>query len=145
MLSGEAFMTMIEEPAKQLSYIQQSLSSNKKPLGLFLGAGCPMSIQMESRVNSPLIPDIVGITKIVCDNLAKDKDCKLLIKIIEDHFDKDGRENPTLEEMLTHIRALRAVVGKDEIRGFSAKSLDQLDDQSASLFIKSSTKRCPIR
>jgi hypothetical protein len=128
MLCGEAFMTMIEDPAKQLSYLQQCLSSNKKPLGLFLGAGCPMSIQMESRVNSPLIPDIVGITKIVCDNLAKDKDCKLLIKIIEDHFDKDGRENPTLEEMLTHIRALRAVVGKDEIRGFSAKSLDQLDD-----------------
>jgi len=32
-------MTYFEEPTKHIGYLQQCLSSDKKPLGLFLGAG----------------------------------------------------------------------------------------------------------
>jgi hypothetical protein len=119
-------MTMVEDPSKQLSYLQQCLSSDKKPLGLFLGAGCPMAIR--SIDDSPLIPDIAGITKIVCDDLAKDDNCKTFLKIVEEHFKKDGRGNPTVEDMLSHVRSLRAVAGQEDVRGLSAENLDKLDN-----------------
>ncbi len=37
-------MTYVEDLLKQVGYLQQCLSSDKKPLGLFVGAGCPMAI-----------------------------------------------------------------------------------------------------
>lgn len=122
-------MNFIQDPKRQIGYLQQCLSSDKKPLGLFLGAGCPMAVKVGADGKSPLIPDIAGITKMVRDDLAKCKDCGPLLKIMEEHFKKDGRNDTTVEDMLTHIRALRAVAGKDEVRGLSAEKLDKLDDK----------------
>ena len=48
-------MAMTEDPARQLNYLQQCLSSDKKPLGVFLGAGCPMAIRLKGREPGPLI------------------------------------------------------------------------------------------
>jgi hypothetical protein len=39
-------MTKIADPSRQLNYLQQCLSSDKEPLGLFLGAGCPMAVRV---------------------------------------------------------------------------------------------------
>lgn len=119
---------MIEDPRRQLSYLQQCLSSDKKPLGLFLGAGCPMAIRLDGSEQVPLIPDIAGITRIVRDELEKRPDCQPLLRIVEDHFEKDACANTTVEDMLTHIRALRSVAGNDTVRGLSAEHLDKLDD-----------------
>lgn len=119
---------MIEDPSRQLSYLQQCLSSDKKPLGLFLGAGCPMAIRPDDNEQAPLIPDIAGITHTVRDELNKDARCKPLLKIVDEHFETDERAHATVEDMLTHIRALRAVAGRDKVRGLSAESLDKLDD-----------------
>ena len=121
-------MTTIEDPSRQLSYLQQCLSSDKKPLGLFLGAGCPMAIRLDGGEQAPLIPDIAGITRIVRDELERDTDCKPLLKILDEHFKKDERANTTVEDMLTHIRALRTVAGNDRVRGLTANNLDKLDD-----------------
>lgn len=121
-------MMMIADPKRQLSYLQQCLSSDKKPLGLFLGAGCPMAIRPNGGEREPLIPDIAGITQIVRAKLEADTDCKPLLKLVDEHFKKDARDNTTVEDMLTHIRALRAVAGNDNVRGLSAENLDTLDD-----------------
>ena len=136
-------MTMIEDPRRQLSYLQQCLSSDKKPLGLFLGAGCPMAIRLDGDEKRPLIPDVAGITLIVRDDLAKRPDCEPLLKIVEEHFAKDGRDTPTMEDMLTHIRALRAVAGKDEVRGLTAENLDKLDDAICQLINRVTDKMLP--
>ena len=63
-------MTAIENPTRHLGYLQQCLSSGKKPLGLFFGAGCPMAIRPDGDGNPPLIPDIAGITAIVREELG---------------------------------------------------------------------------
>ncbi len=89
-------MSYIQDPNKQVGYLQQCLSSDKKPLGLFLGAGCPMAVKVGNDGKSPLIPDIAGITKMVRDDLAKCKDCDPLLKIVEEHFKKDGRNDTTV-------------------------------------------------
>jgi hypothetical protein len=126
-------MDYVQDPRRQVGYLQQCLSSDKKPLGLFLGAGCPMAVRGGADGGSPLIPDIAGMTKMVRDDLAKSEDCGFAFKKVEEQFKKDGRNNTTVEDMLTHIRALRAVAGKDEVRGLSAEKLDKLDDRICQL------------
>ncbi|MDI6451443.1 SIR2 family NAD-dependent protein deacylase [Anaerobaca lacustris] len=136
-------MAHIEDPNRQVGYLQQCLSSDKKPIGLFLGAGCPMAVKTGTDGKQPLIPDIAGITKIVCDELSKCKDCGPLLTTVQGHFTNDGRDNPTVEDMLTHIRALRAVAGKDQVRGLCADKLDQLDKRVCTLIHQIVDKALP--
>ena len=119
---------MNEDPRRQLSYLQQCLSSDKKPLGLFLGAGCPMAIRLDGEEHAPLIPDIAGITQVVRDELRERPACQPLLQTVENHLENGGHGNTTVEDMLTHIRGLRSVAGNDTVRGLSAEELDTLDD-----------------
>ena len=118
-------MDNIQDPVKQIGYIQQCLSNDKRPIGLFLGAGCPMAIRSEN--NDPLIPDIAGMTILVRKRLEEDKECELSFRKIEDNLKRDGLEKPNIEDFLNHIRALRAVAGNDKVRGLSSQELDRLD------------------
>lgn len=121
-------MVQIHDPLKQIGFLQQCLSSDKKPLGLFLGAGCPMAVKVDNN-NLPIIPDIQGITRITREKLLECEECNPLLKVVEDHFQKDGRKFITVEDILSHIRALRVVAGKEEVRGLSANKLDILDEK----------------
>lgn len=120
-------MNQVQDPQKQIGYLQQCLSSDKKPLGLFLGAGCPVSIRIGDDKKLPLIPDIAGMTEVVREKLSDDKETKPLLTIMEQHFKEDKRENTSVEDMLSHIRALRVVAGNAKVRDFSANNLDKLD------------------
>jgi len=125
----ELIMNYVQDPHKQVGYLQQCLSSDKKPLGLFLGAGCPMAIRTGGEIGPPLIPDIDGITQAVRDALSKCEECGPLLSNVDDHFKKDGHNDANVEEMLSHIRALRAVAGNDSVRGLSAADLEKLDEK----------------
>jgi hypothetical protein len=134
---------VVHDLQRQVGYLQQCLSSDKKPIGLFLGAGCPMAVRTGTDVKQPLIPDIAGITKIVCDELAKCNECGPLLTTVQGHFTKDGRSSSTIEDILTHIRALRAVAGQDDVRGLSAQNLDQLDEGVCRLIHQVADKTLP--
>ncbi len=136
-------MNDIQDPNKQINYLQQCLSSNKKPLGLFLGAGCPVSIKSNDDKKLPLIPDIAGITKVVCNALTESEGHGPLLKIIEGHFKKDDRDNVNVEDMLSHIRSLRVVAGKDKVRDLSAVDLENLDKKICSLIYELADKTLP--
>jgi hypothetical protein len=136
-------MNYVQDPKKQIGYLQQCLSSDKKPLGLFLGAGCPTAIRPEGEKKSPLIPDIEGITKIVREKLPKCEECSPLLKTVEDHFTTDGRKDTTVEDMLSHIRALHAVAGKDKVRGLSSEELDKLDKNICQIIHEVADKSLP--
>jgi hypothetical protein len=77
-------------------------------------------------VDEPLIPDIAGMTSKVCSTLDKSPK-KALLDLVKSHLAADGVGNPTVESFLSHIRALRQVVGVDSVRGMNANDLDQLD------------------
>lgn len=136
-------MKVTEDPKRHLNYLQQCMSSNKKPLGLFLGAGCPMAIRLDEDGNPPLIPDIAGITKIARDALSQRDDLAPFLELIDQHFAQDGREDTTVEDMLTHIRALHAVAGRAAVRGLSAKQLDDLDKAICDLIHNVADKDLP--
>jgi hypothetical protein len=136
-------MDNFQDPHRQVGYLQQCLASDKKPLGLFLGAGCPMAIRLGGDKNPPLIPDIAGMTKVVRDALGKIAEFAPLLKIVDDHFKKDGRNDANVEEILSHVRALRSVAGNDEVRGLSAANLDKLDEKVCELIHELADKSLP--
>lgn len=136
-------MKHVQDPHRQIGYLQQSLSSDKKPVGLFLGAGCPMAIRPEGNDKPPLIPDIAGITQKVRAELLKCEECAPLLKTVEAHFKTDCRDDTTVEDMLTHIRALRAVAGKDKVRDLCGTDLDKLDSKICTLIYELVDKALP--
>ena len=136
-------MNHVQDPFRQIGYLQQCLSSDKKPLGLFLGAGCPTAIKTDGETSAPLIPDIAGLTEAVRSKLSKDTECASLVKIVEQHFSIDGRENTNVEDMLSHIRALRVVAGKEDVRGLKDFDLDKLDSAICQIIQELSDKALP--
>lgn len=116
-----------QDPMRQINYLQQCLSSDKRPLGLFLGAGCPVSVKIGEEKINPIIPDIAGITKAVLTNLSNDKKYSPLVEIVESHFKDDGKNDINIENILSHVRALRVVVGNAKVRNLSADDIDKLD------------------
>lgn len=121
-------MNQTHDPLRQVSYLQQCLSQTKRPLGLFLGAGCPVSIKVqENEKEVPLIQDIEGITQQVKQTLLNMADCSNDFKTIEKQLIDDGLKNPNVEELLSYIRALRVVAGKKSVRELTREQLNHLD------------------
>ena len=106
----------LHHPVTQIEYLRQCLSNAKRPIGLFLGAGCPMAVKIEDK---PLIPDIVGITTSVCELLNESEELHTVIANIEG----DGFEEPTIEDVFTHVRGLQAIAGEDIVRNLSKEQL----------------------
>ena len=63
--------------------------------------------------------------------------------IAEEHLKKDGHSQPTVEDLLTHIRGLGAVAGSDTVRGLSAKQLDKLDEHICNLIHETVNRELP--
>ena len=139
----EQIMNYVQDPYKQVSYLQQCLSSDKKPLGLFLGAGCPVAVRIGDDKRTPLIPDIAGITEVVRGKLSEDKETKPLLNIMDRHFKEDGRNDISVEDMLSHIRALRVVAGNAKVRDLSAEDLDKLDADICQIIHELADKTLP--
>jgi hypothetical protein len=80
---------------------------------------------MSVRVNRlPLIPGIEGLTRHVCDQL--ESKCGEPWQALKDVMKKDNLQN-TVEAMLTEVRQLRLVCGRENVRGLSATHLDTLE------------------
>lgn len=109
----------------QLSTIQQCLSSGKKPIALFLGAGCPMAVKLPS--GEPIIPDVRGITCEITRLLASDQDLSSLLNTATANLRQDGLPQPNVQDILTHIRSLVSVAGSETVRGLNADQLARLD------------------
>jgi hypothetical protein len=120
------------DPNRQVSNLQQSLSQDKSPLGFFLGAGCPLSIRIPAGLGAdgkpktdPLIPDIAGMTKIICQELESCDDTKSMYPKLCGHF--APHQPPNIEGFLTHLRALREVSGNMEIRQLTPSDIENAE------------------
>lgn len=119
-------MSIFHDPTRQENYLRQCLSNDKKPIGILLGAGAPMAIKCATNGN-PLIPDIAEMTKRICKELSEDESTKGNFAIICSHFESEGKLSPTIEDILSHIRSLKQVVGNGEIRGLKLTDINLLD------------------
>ncbi len=116
------------DPVRQLKYLRQTLSQNKKPLGFFMSAGCPLAVKMEND-KWPLIPDIAGLTKYVTEQLcSKDQKKKTNYDLLLSELGKTKIINPNIEDILSFVRSLKQVSkGAKDVRGFIEKDLDDLE------------------
>jgi len=143
MTTKKQITNYVQDPYKQVSYLQQCLSNDKRPLGLFLGAGCPVAVRIGDDKRTPLIPDIAGMTNVVREKLSEGKETKPLLTIVDKHFKEDGQNDVSLEDMLSHIRALRVVAGNAKVRDLSAEDLDKLDADICQIIHKLADKTLP--
>jgi len=143
-------MSKDHDAFRQLEYIQQALSQNKKPIGFFIGAGCPLSVRVNHRtenkieLSDPLIPDVAGLTNAIGTQLqgkaeAEKTSWDKLLEIMQ----ADGITQPNIEDILTHIRALLSVAGNGEVRGFVASDLKELDKSICKIISAEVNKALP--
>lgn len=131
------------DPVRQLDYLQQCLSQSRRPIGLFLSAGCPLAVRIqENGENKPIIPDIAGLTKAI-RNGFNDSTYKDQFQRIIKHFEEDKRPQPNIEEILSHIRSLHQVAGNEKVRGLTAGELRTLDDEISRKIIEIADKSLP--
>lgn len=115
-------------PYRQSTLLQQALAPDKMRIAFLLGAGCPVSICIEDGEESrPLIPDIRGLTEIVNEKLSKSEKYKDSYNTLLKRFNGGMPGKPTIEDILSHIRALHDVVRDGNIDSLDKKTLAALD------------------
>ncbi|OQW73385.1 MAG: hypothetical protein BVN33_09765 [Proteobacteria bacterium ST_bin13] len=112
-------------PYRQAALLQQALAPDKMRVAFLLGAGCPVSVRVvDGASNTPLIPDIKGLTDKVKAALESDS-------VSKPHFDqliaRFGADYHTIEDILSEIRALQNVVRNGQIDGLDQAALSTLD------------------
>jgi SIR2-like domain len=131
------------DPSSHANYLRQCLSHDKRPLGLLLGAGCPMAVRVRrAGGDEPLIPDIAGITKLVATKFVSSP-AKPFYDLVHSHFKTDGLPPPNVEQLLSHVRSLRQVSGKESVRGLTSKELDEVDSEICKILGEACTVNLP--
>lgn len=97
-----------------------------------MGAGCPCAVRIPGEnggKDRALIPDILGLTAQVQNEMKASKDHAEAYEKLSAIFTEDGHASPNIETILNRIRSLREVVGKGTVRGLSLAELQTLDRQ----------------
>lgn len=115
-------------PYRQSTLLQQALAPDKMRIAFLLGAGCPVSIRVPDGAGTkPLIPDIRGLTDAVHAQLSVSAEHKVSYALLCKRFEGGSPKTPTIEDMLSHIRALHDVVRGGSIDGLDKAALASLD------------------
>ncbi len=102
-----------------MSDLRQILAQGKKRIGILLGAGAPVGINVSiiKGEHKPLIPNIAGLTETVTTSLSEDQR-KLLTLVI-----KSLGPTANIEDILSKVRALSsALKGSDQKIGDYSQS-----------------------
>lgn len=117
-------------PYRQSTLLRQALAPDKMRISFLLGAGCPVSIRVPQGAGTrALIPDISGLTERINAELDSSVVFKKSHDIVMKRLAGGKPANPTIEDILTHIRALQDVVRDGEIDGLDLAALVALDTE----------------
>lgn len=122
--------------------VRQALQPGRMPLGVLLGAGCPLAVRDDA--NEPLIPDVAGLTaKVVADLAARSETLANNVATVQGHLTDDGRDAANIEHVLSHIRVLRMAAGSDSARGLAGVDLETLDEAICDSIVTHANKGLP--
>ena len=147
-------LELIHDAAQQAQYLRLVLQDDKQRIGCFLGAGCPLGIYDAAETTSlELIPAVVQLTKQVAEGLLATDDATKETSEptqFKTQWDKwceecrtGGVKEPTVEDVLTELRAIANLKGNVEIFGMSKKALTDLDEKICSLITERMNKALP--
>ena len=101
-------------PDQHMFGLRQIATNGKKRIGLLIGAGAPVSIDVGTKgAWKPLIPNIAGLEVMVIEKLSS-ADQKVYASI------KASITNSNLEKILSRVRMLAEVVGTDKIHEYTS-------------------------
>lgn len=135
---------------RQLNFIQQALSQHKRPIGFFIGAGCPLSVRVPATdgdgesSTEPLIGDILWLTQQVHTALTSSDTAKPSTwdKVASLILADTGQEG-TIETLLSMVRQLVSIVGVGKARGLNATELEELDRRICRTLSEAVSKSLP--
>lgn len=90
-----------------------------------------------------MIPDIHGLTQAICDKIKTCSGLKSYFSTVLSHFEIDGKPNPNVEDILSHIRSLSQVAGNDTVRGLKSNELNTLDQKMCQEILDLMNKNLP--
>jgi len=127
-------MSNFHDPVKHIKFLRQALSQDKKPLGFFISAGCPLAVNMPEG-KWPLIADVAGLTKYLKEELCSktnDKNSfdKLLVEV-----ELSNKSIENVEDILSFIRGLKEVSIGNTVRGFTENELIDLEKDICSKIV----------
>jgi len=110
-------------PYRQSVLLQQALAPDKMRIAFLLGAGCPVSVRVKSATGADeaLIPAVEGLTQQINQKLSGDANYSILLKRLA------GARAPTIEQILSHLRALHDVVRDGSFDGLDQAALADID------------------
>jgi hypothetical protein len=110
----------IHNPDQYMYDFKHVLTHGRKRIGILLGAGAPVSINIGTKDNHiPLIPDVKGLTAKVKAEL-KEADLAAF-KAIESDI-----PNSNIEMVLTRVRSLSEVIGKAKVHDLDGEGYEGL-------------------
>jgi len=98
--------------------LRQILSQGRKRIGLFIGAGAPMSILVDdnnqiTEDGNPLVPGVDEITRSVVGSL--DEEERQVVELLS----SDIAGQPNIEALLTRVRRLGEAIGGELVHGLN--------------------------
>ena len=105
----------VHNPDQYMYDFKHILTHGRKKIGLLIGAGAPVSINIGDETNwIPLIPDIAGLTKAVKEGL--DEGELAAFELLEKEI-----PGSNIELILSRVRSLAEVIGTAEVHGLDAE------------------------
>jgi hypothetical protein len=137
MASPKPTPAAVNAPAKlhdalhQVRLVAEALRSEKRRIGFFLGAGCPLGIYDEAGTAPlKLIPDVTGLTYAIEGELASDKaNATHLANWTKLKQACGGAASVNVEHILTQLRTICALKGDSAIDGMAVGDLRLLDNK----------------
>ena len=121
-------MKKTHDPIKQIRFLSQSLSNDKKPLSFFISAGCPLGVKMPDG-KWPLIPAIKELSQKVNLELLKPENASIKYSLFIEEVKKDDKDHENMESVLSFARSLIEVSIGGTVRGFTQVELINIEKE----------------
>lgn len=129
--------TTVHNPDQYIFDFKHIISHGRKKIGILIGAGAPVSINISKTGNyQPLIPNVAGLTDLIRNGL--EGEFQEAFKGIENQI-----KNSNIELALSRIRALAEVIGESEVCGLNSEGFQVLSQKICSLIYDIVNKPLP--
>jgi hypothetical protein len=135
-ITSPAPRDLIHDLQHQIGLVREALRSEKRRLGFFLGAGCPLGIYDKDGVKSiKHIPDVAGLTSSIEAKLAVEKVLLECWHKLTTACKSDKCKTPNVEHVLTQLRTICALKGASTVDGMTVENLRKLDTKICDLIV----------
>jgi hypothetical protein len=143
-VAGRSDLVSFHDVGHQVHLIREALQSEKRRLGFFLGAGCPLGIyDKDGKQSLKHIPDVAGLTTAVGTALNGEAHFKDSWAKLTAACKTDKVPIPNVEHILTQLRTICALKGTAEVDGMTANGLQKLDIEICELIANTVGKDLP--